>query len=85
MAGIVSEYDVTKTVSLARRLQPNARNLVVVPGGRIRPQGRTDCEQQLVDTEKQLKTRYLVGLSDETVDGNWPASRATPSSCCCPN
>src|SRR6185295_13862477 len=32
MAGIVSEHDVTKTVALARRLQPKARNLVVVAG-----------------------------------------------------
>ena len=68
MAGIVSEHDVTKTVALARRLQPNARNLVVVAGAAaFDRKGALIAQQQLADVEKQLKTRYLVGLPDETV------------------
>jgi PAS domain S-box-containing protein len=69
MAGIVSEHDVTKTVALARRLQPNARNLVVVAGtAAFDRKGALIAQQQLADIEKQLKTRYLVGLPDETVE-----------------
>jgi len=68
MAGIVSEHDVTKTVALARRLQPKARNLVVVAGAAaFDRKGALIAQQQLADVEKQLKTRYLVGLPDETV------------------
>ena len=68
MAGIVSEYDVTKTVSLARRLQPNARNLLVVAGtAAFDRKGAQIAQAQLVDVEKELKTRYLVGLPDETL------------------
>ena len=68
MAGIVSEIDVTKTVSLARRLQPNARNLLVVAGtAAFDRKGAQIAQAQLVDVEKELKTRYLVGLPDETL------------------
>jgi PAS domain S-box-containing protein len=68
MAGIVSEYDVAKTVSLARRLQPNASNLLVVAGATaFDRKGAQIAQAQLVDVEKQLKTRYLVGLPDETL------------------
>jgi PAS domain S-box-containing protein len=67
-AGIVSEHDVTKTVALARRLQPNARNLVVVAGAAaFDRKGALIAQQQLADIEKQLKTRYLVGQPEETV------------------
>src|SRR5262245_37154863 len=67
-AGIVSEHDVTKTVALARALQPEARHLVVVAGAaEFDRKGALIAQQQLADTEKQLKTRYLVGLPDETV------------------
>ena len=68
MAGIVSEHDVTKTVALARALQPTARALVVVAGAAdFDRKGALIAQQQLADIEKQLKTRYLVGLPDETV------------------
>jgi signal transduction histidine kinase len=69
MAGIVSEFDVTKTVSLARRLQPSARNLVIVAGSsEFDRKGALIAKAQLVEIEKQLKTRYLVGLSDAALD-----------------
>ena len=68
MAGIVSEIDVTKTVALARRLQPDARNLLVVAGtAAFDRKGAQIAQAQLVDVEKELKTRYLVGLPDETL------------------
>ncbi|HEU0157735.1 MAG TPA: hypothetical protein VFR00_00405, partial [Hyphomicrobiaceae bacterium] len=68
MAGIVSEHDVTKTVALARALQPDARGLLVVAGAAdFDRKGALIAQQQLVDVEKQLKTRYLVGLPDNTV------------------
>ena len=68
MAGIVSEHDVTKTVALARALQPSARNLVVVAGAaEFERKGALIAQQQLAHIEKQLKTRYLVGLPDATV------------------
>jgi PAS domain S-box-containing protein len=67
-AGIVSEHDVTKTVALARALQPDARNLVVVAGAaEFERKGALIAQQQLAEIEKQLKTRYLVGLPDATV------------------
>ena len=67
-AGIVSEHDVTKTVALARALQPDARGLLVVAGAAdFDRKGALIAQQQLVDVEKQLKTRYLVGLPDPTV------------------
>src|SRR5262245_65697667 len=68
MAGIVSEHDVTKTVALARALQPDARSLVVVAGAaEFERKGALIAQQQLAHVEKQLKTRYLVGLPDATV------------------
>src|SRR5262245_3100405 len=68
MAGIVSEHDVTKTVALARALQPDARSLVVVAGAaEFERKGALIAQQQLAHIEKQLKTRYLVGLPDATM------------------
>jgi PAS domain S-box-containing protein len=68
MAGIVSQHDVTKTVALARALQPDARNLMVVAGAaEFERKGALIAQRQLADIEKQLKTRYLIGLPDETV------------------
>ena len=68
MAGIISEYDVTKTVALARQLQPNAKDLVVVAGATaFDRKGAQIAKGQLVDIEKQLKTRYLVGLPDDVL------------------
>jgi PAS domain S-box-containing protein len=68
MAGIVSEHDVTKTVALARALQPAARALVVVAGAAdFDRKGARIAQQQLAGIEKQLKTRYLIGQPDATV------------------
>jgi len=61
--GIISEFDISKTASLAERLQPNARQLIVIAGAA--PFDRRWAQiarQQLAAHEKRLNTRYLVGL-----------------------
>jgi signal transduction histidine kinase len=63
VTGIVSDFDLTKTMALAERLQPDARHLVVVAGA-------TEFDRQWVDiARRQLAahgvkyaTEYLVGL-----------------------
>jgi PAS domain S-box-containing protein len=66
--GVVSEVDLSATVGLARRLQPDARNLVVIAGAadydRMWAQIAAD---QLRHHAQQLHTRYLVGLTHEAV------------------
>src|SRR5262249_3346737 len=66
---ITTEYDFSKTMSLAQRLQPEARDLVVVGGA-------SDYDQQWLDLVRQelqqygdrYAVRYLAGLSyDETL------------------
>jgi PAS domain S-box-containing protein len=61
--GIISEFDIAKTASLAERLQPNARRLIVIAGAA--PFDRRWAQiarRQLAAHEKRLNTRYLVGL-----------------------
>ena len=61
--GIISEFDISKTVSLAERLQPDARQLVVIAGAA--PFDRRWVQiarKQLAAHEQRLNARYLVGL-----------------------
>ena len=61
--GIVGDFDISKTLSLAERLQPDARHLVVIAGAA--PFDRRwvqTARNQLTEQEKRFKTRYLVGL-----------------------
>jgi PAS domain S-box-containing protein len=61
--GIVSEFDIARTVSLAERLQPDARRLVVIAGAAPFDQRWAQAaRRQLAAHEKRLDTRYLVGL-----------------------
>jgi len=65
MAGIVSEFDVTKTVALARQLQPKAHDLVVVAGSAAFDLKTAHvAREQLAGIEKELHTRYLIGAAD---------------------
>ena len=63
MTGIVTEFDLAKTLSLAERLQPEARRLVFVAGS-----GETDRRWQPVarkvveDRERKFETTYLFEL-----------------------
>lgn len=66
--GVISELDLAATVALARRLQPDARNLVVVAGAADYDQMWAQiAANQLRDHAQQLHTRYLVGLTHEAV------------------
>jgi signal transduction histidine kinase/ABC-type uncharacterized transport system substrate-binding protein len=63
VTGIITEFDLAKTLSLAVRLQPEARRLVIVAGN-----GETDRRWQPVarkvveDYERKFETTYLFGL-----------------------
>jgi PAS domain S-box-containing protein len=62
--GIVSEFDIARTVSMARRLQPDARHLVVIAGAApFDRRWAQNARRQLAEHEKRLDTRYLLGLS----------------------
>jgi signal transduction histidine kinase/ABC-type uncharacterized transport system substrate-binding protein len=64
VTGIITEFDLAKTLSLAERLQPEARRLVIVAGS-----GETDRRWQPIarkvaeDRERKFETTYLFGLS----------------------
>jgi PAS domain S-box-containing protein len=61
--GIVSEFDIARTVSLAERLQPDARRLVVIAGAAPFDQRWAQAARtRLAEHEKRLDTRYLIGL-----------------------
>lgn len=65
-SGVVSELDLAATVVLARQLQPDAQNLVVVAGAADYDRMWAQiAANQLKDHAKQLRTRYLIGLTHE--------------------
>jgi PAS domain-containing protein len=60
---IVTEYNLSKTLELDRRLQPDARNLVFVAGRSEYGRSWTDeARRELEPYLHRYKTRYLVGL-----------------------
>jgi PAS domain S-box-containing protein len=63
MTGVVSEFDVTRTVEIARRLQPTARHLVVVAGAAPFDLRWVEIARRQLETQRDLEIRYLVGLS----------------------
>ena len=66
--GVISEVDLAATVDLARRLQPDARSLVVVAGAAHSDQKWAQAAStQLREHAQQLHTRYLVGLTGDAV------------------
>jgi ABC-type uncharacterized transport system substrate-binding protein len=65
VTGIVSEFRVSRTVALARRLQPNSRHLVVIAGAAPFDARWVQIARSQLDHEAELETRYLVGLSRE--------------------
>ena len=61
--GVISEFDLTKTLELAQRLQPSARNLVVVTGAtEFDQQSAQIARQQLAPFERKYETKFLIGL-----------------------
>ncbi len=66
--GVISEVNLAATVDLARRLQPDARTLVVVAGAAHSDQKWAQvATRQLREHAQQLHTRYLVGLTRDAV------------------
>ncbi|HEU0059482.1 MAG TPA: ABC transporter substrate binding protein, partial [Hyphomicrobiaceae bacterium] len=63
VTGIVSEYNVARTVELARRLQPAARRLVVVAGAAPFDLRWVEVTRRQLASERDLEVHYLVGLS----------------------
>ena len=65
VTGVVSEFDLTRTVEIARRLQPAARHLVVVAGAAPFDLRWAQIARRQLETQQDLQIRYLVGLSRE--------------------
>jgi PAS domain S-box-containing protein len=63
VTGVVSEFDVTRTVEIARRLQPTARHLVVVAGAAPFDLRWVEVARRQLEGQRDLAIRYLVGLS----------------------
>ncbi len=61
--GILSDYDVRRTVELARRLQPTARHVLVISGAsQVDRAYETDARQMLEEYHPELSIQYLSGL-----------------------
>ncbi len=65
VTGVVSEFDVTRTVEIARRLQPAARHLVVVAGAAPFDLRWVEIARRQLELQRDLEVRYLVGLLRE--------------------
>ena len=63
VTGIISEFDYTKTLTLAQRLQPNATHLAVVAGAtEFDRQSVEILRRQFASFGTKYDTQYLVGL-----------------------
>jgi signal transduction histidine kinase len=61
-----TEYNFSKTLELARQLQPGARHLVVVAGaGAYDQRWLTDARRELQPYSERYNTKYIVGRSYE--------------------
>jgi PAS domain S-box-containing protein len=68
VTGDYGEFEAGKTIALARRLQPNARNLIVVSGSsEIDGHWLAELRKQIDSYEKDLRTEYWVGVPYETL------------------
>ena len=67
VTGIVSEFDVSQTLALARRLQPDARHLVVIAGAAPFDLRWAQTARNQLSRDAQFDVRYLVGLPRETL------------------
>ena len=68
VTGILSEFDLTRTLALAQRLQPDARQLVVIAGAAdFDRQWAEVARRQLASSEQKYKTTYLVGLPHDAL------------------
>jgi signal transduction histidine kinase len=62
VTGIVTDFDVSKTVALAQRLQPNTRPLVVIAGAAPFDLKWAEIARAHMDADHRFDARYLVGL-----------------------
>jgi PAS domain S-box-containing protein len=68
VTGIYGEFDAGKTIALAERLQPKARNLVVISGSsEIDRRWLASVRKQIEPYEGHFKTEYWTGLAYETL------------------
>src|SRR5215510_12320904 len=66
ITGIITDYDVTKTLELAERLQPTARNLVFVSGASTLDQVWQEMyRRQSAPYQSRYNVTFLSGLSRE--------------------
>jgi signal transduction histidine kinase len=66
ITGIISEFDITKTLTLARDLQPNAREIAVIGGAtEFDREWIGIARRQLAPYEREFVIRYLYGLRYE--------------------
>jgi signal transduction histidine kinase len=70
VTGVLSEFDLTKTLALAQRLQPEARNLVVVAGATAFDRQWVEiARRQLAPYAEKYNSRYLSGLQYDDLMG----------------
>jgi len=63
ITGIISGRDISKTLDLAERLQPEAPNLVIIAGASDFDRQWVQIARQRIESHERLHdTRYLVGL-----------------------
>jgi len=63
IVGVVTEYNWSKTLDLAERLQPHARNLVVISGASgFDREWLEDARREIEPRAGRYNTRYLTGL-----------------------
>jgi signal transduction histidine kinase len=68
VTGVYSEVDFAKTMMLAQRLQPEARDLVVISGSsEFERQALEPVRKQLEPYERRFNAKYWLGLPYETL------------------
>jgi signal transduction histidine kinase len=67
VTGIVSEFAVSRTVALARRLQPDMRRLVVIAGAAPFDLTWAEVARAQLGPDHTFDVRYLVGLPREAL------------------
>jgi hypothetical protein len=65
ITGLVTDYDITKTLELAERLQPTARNLVFVSGASAIDRVWEDMYHQAAPYQSRFNVTFLNGFSRE--------------------
>ncbi|KQV35164.1 MULTISPECIES: hypothetical protein [unclassified Rhizobium] len=74
--GVISHFDVRKTMDLAMTLQPDAKNIVVMTGSSAFDKSWQDtARQELADSYAGLRVSYV---SDLTIEGFVEAARQLP-------